>query len=196
MPTGQQDPATDTVAGFVDAVSDAGNDDRVSLDDLMGRFGRRAFGPMLLVVGLLAVAPTGAIPGMSIVCGTLVILIAAQMSLALQRPWLPRRLLAFSFRRSLLDKTVETLAPYARRLDRVVRPRLSPLVEPPLSRAVGFVLIGLAALMYPLALLPFAVALPGTTIILLAIGITFGDGLFVVLGLVLAATAPVPLLFL
>jgi len=196
MRTGDQDPATDSVAGFVDAVGDAGDADRVTLDDILGRFGRQAFGPMLLVVGLLAVAPTGAIPGMSIVCGTLVILIAGQMSFALQRPWLPRRLLTVSIRRSLLDKTVDTLAPYARRLDKLVQPRLSALVEPPVSRAVGLVLIGLAALMYPLALLPFAVALPGTTIILLAIGITFGDGLFVLLGLALSATAPVPLLFL
>jgi len=42
-----------------------------SVGDLLHVFGRRAYGPVLFVIGLIALSPLGAIPGASVVCATL-----------------------------------------------------------------------------------------------------------------------------
>src|SRR5215471_16882345 len=62
----------------------------VSLADVVEAIGRRSFGPLLLVVGLLATSPITSIPGMPTTFGVLVALIAVQLLLRRDRFWLPR----------------------------------------------------------------------------------------------------------
>ena len=171
----------------LDRLADKAEGERVSLGELLDAFGKRAFGPMLLVPAFIALAPTGAIPGMSIVTGSLIIVIAGQMLLPIDHPWFPERLQKIGLDRELFDKSIKKARPWTEKLGKVVGPRLEFMVQPPLSYAVALVCIAMAALMFPLALLPFAVALPAATIVILALGLTAHDGLLIALGLVGAA---------
>ncbi|MEO1544594.1 MAG: exopolysaccharide biosynthesis protein [Pseudomonadota bacterium] len=163
--------------------------ERVSLGELVQAFGHRSFGPMLLVPAIIAVAPTGAIPGMSIVTGTIIMLVALQMLIGRDHVWLPNRLLSFEFSRQSLKTSVERAGPWAERVDWVVGERFTVLTQKPLNRFIPVICVLLALSMYPLALLPFAVAIPGTAVGLLALGLTFRDGVLVGLGYTLAALA-------
>ena len=170
-------------------IEDRTSGDTVTFADVLGVFGARAFGPLLLVPALIAVLPTGAIPGMSILTGSIIAIVAVQLLAMRDRPWLPRRLLDWSFSRDKLVQSLQDARGYTDRIDALIRPRLTLLVDPPLQQLAAFVCIIMAMTMFPLALLPFAVAVPGTAVGLIALGLTARDGLVVAIGYLFSAAA-------
>lgn len=174
---------------LLDQLAEGAEGETITLGDILDQVGRRAYGPLLFVPALIAVAPTGMIPGMSIVTGSIILLIAGQMLLPLKHPWLPGRLLRMEMQRSLFERTIAKSRRAAAWIDRYVKARWTVMAQPPASYAVAAVCMLLAALMFPFALLPFAVALPGTAIAFFALGITFRDGVLIAIGLAFAAGA-------
>ncbi len=175
---------------ILERMSRQGGAERVSLGDLLGAFGGRAFGPLLLIPALIAlVPPVGAIPGMSIATSSIIALVAGQMLFNLSHPWLPGRLLRISFDRDRFETALRWLYPRARRVERFVRPRWTALLQLPFRQAVAVLCIVLAASMYPLALVPFGVSLPSLALVFLALGVTAKDGLVLAIGLAIAAGA-------
>ncbi|MFI4877189.1 MAG: exopolysaccharide biosynthesis protein, partial [Blastopirellula sp. JB062] len=138
---------------------------------------------------VLAVSPLGTIPGVSIFTGALIFIVAAQMLFSRSSIWLPSRLLAFSFPRQRLVSAVESTRPWAVWVETWIHSRLSFLTEEPFLQLIALLVMTLAALFIPLAFLPFAVAVPGTAIALIALGITAKDGLIVLGGFTLSLAA-------
>lgn len=160
--------------------------DQVAFGTILAGFGRRAYGPMLLVPALIALAPTGAIPGMSIVTGSIILLISAQLLVGRKTPWLPKMVLEFEFEADKFARLSQRLTGYASRADRWLRPSMPFLIQPPWTRGIALVSAAMAVLMFPFALLPFAVAAPAATISVVAVGLTANDGRFVAVGLLSA----------
>jgi hypothetical protein len=173
------------LATVLEQIREATSGDSVSFGEFIDALGQRAYGPMMLVPAIIAVAPTGAIPGMSVVTGTLIFLLAAQLLIGRASPWLPGSLLRFSFSRNKLVAAIERTQGFIALVDRLLSPRLTFLVGFPVNRLAALACIVLALTMFPLALLPFAVAIPGTTIAIIALGLTARDGAVVLLGLIL-----------
>lgn len=163
--------------------------DQVTLEDTLDSLNSRSFGPLLLVPAIMAVSPIGAIPGMSIVTGCVLMLIAMQMIFSSGRPWLPQRLLDFSFSRDTLTKGIDKSLPWAKWLEGFTDRRLQMVTRSPFHYVIAAVIAFLAALFIPLAFLPFAVAIPGTAIALFALGMTARDGVLVILGFVVSFAA-------
>jgi len=184
-----EEPDEPDIGDILATAVEAGDDDTVSFGDVMGAFGARVFGPMLMVPAFIAVAPTGAIPGMSLLTGSVIGLIAVQLLVVRKRPWLPARLTEASLARDRLNRAVERAMPYAKRVDQLTRPRLVWLTAPPLQQVLAGVCLLMALAMFPLALLPFAVALPGTAVLLIGVGLTTRDGYFAVAGVLIAVAA-------
>ena len=80
----------ESLTGLLDQLIGQTDGDQVTLGDLLDAFDSRSYGPLLLVPAFIAASPIGGIPGMSIVTGTLIILIAGQMLITTRRPWLPK----------------------------------------------------------------------------------------------------------
>lgn len=158
--------------------------DEARLGDLLEAAGPRSYGPLLVIPSLLAAFPlTGGIPGMSILTGSIIFLIAVQMFFSSSSsPWLPQRLLDFSFPREKLKRAIEKTKPYASWLDRWFEPRLTFITRAPWHKVVALICAALALTMYPLALLPFAVAVPAIAVLLFGIGLMTKDGLLVLAG--------------
>lgn len=154
----------------------------VSLRDLMKALDRSTFGPLLLIPSLISVSPVGAIPGMSILTASLIILIAGQAFLR-NYVWLPSRLLDFSFDAERLHQGAEKARPWVRRVERFVYPRLDFMVDAPLFQVSAVAAVALALSFYPLALIPMGVFVPSAAIAAIAIGWTVRDGVMVSLGL-------------
>lgn len=176
---------TQSLTGILDTLVDKTDGQKVSIEELLSVFDNRSYGPLLLVPSLLALGPTGAIPGMSIFMGSLIILIAAQMLFKHGQPWLPRQLREFEFSRDKLTKAVEASKPYVAKVEKWIKPRLTALSTKPGSYFIPAVCIVFALMMFPLALLPFAVALPALGLTLISIGLTLKDGYFIVAGYIL-----------
>ncbi len=175
---------------LMDAIrADSGSSDEVSLAQIMQAVGTRAYGPLLLVPGLVALAPTGAVPGMSIVTGTIIFVVAIQLLFGRNEPWIPKRALEFSFSRDTLLSAMERGRPYARRIDDFLKPSFTQVTDFPATRIIAIVAIALALSMFPLALVPFAVAIPSSAIVLFALGLTARDGRLIIAGFILTALA-------
>lgn len=184
MPKTSGGPASQVVEGFVSkADGDKADSDKATLESLLESIGSRAFGPLLLIPGVLALAPTGAIPGMSILTGSIIFLVAVQLLLGRKYPWLPKRALSFELEAEKVKQVGEKLRPHAKRVDRVLRKRMTILLDPPFLQIIALACMAMAVMMYPLALLPFAVAAPALAVTVLALGIMAHDGLVVAVGL-------------
>lgn len=183
------DSSPDGLVDILQQMKENTGGDEVTLEETLDSLNSRSFGPLLLVPAIMAVSPIGAIPGMSIVTGCVLMLIAVQMIFSSGRPWLPQRLLDFSFSRDTLTKGIDKTLPWAKWLAGFTDSRLQTITHSPFHYVIAAIIAFLALLFIPLAFLPFAVAIPGTAIALFALGMTVRDGVLVILGFVVSCAA-------
>jgi hypothetical protein len=170
----------------------------VNVGDVLDAFGRRAHGPALFIIGVLVVSPLGAIPGASILFALIVILLAGQYALRDQPPWLPNWLTERKVRAEKARSALQKSHPYAKKLELLLSERRVALTKAPWTWLWALVLLGLAGIMFPLALIPAGVAPPGAMIALMGLAITARDGLALALsgsvGTLIMIGAPLALL--
>ncbi|MEM1149597.1 MAG: exopolysaccharide biosynthesis protein [Pseudomonadota bacterium] len=154
--------------------------DVVTARDMLNAVGRRSYGPILLLLGFIAISPLTIIPGATWLVALLILLISVQIVIGMRYPWVPRRLLDFEFRREDLLRGVEMSEGYVRRIDAVLRPRLTFLTDPPFAQLIALVCIGAALISFPLGFIPFAPLLPGIAVLLFGLGLTARDGFVLV----------------
>lgn len=160
---------------------------RVSLGRVVESVGQRAFGPLLLLVGLVLFSPLSAIPGLPTLMSLLVLLVALQLLLGRRRFWLPRWLLRRSLKRDRLLAALRWLERPAHFIDRYTRRRLAWLV-----RGLGTYLIALAclavAIVIPLLeLVPMSATIAGLALTAFGLGLVAEDGLLALLALAVLA---------
>jgi hypothetical protein len=155
--------------------------DDVTVRQLLTAIGRRAYGPVLLLLGFVSISPLTIIPGANWFMATVTLIFALQIVVGRKTPWLPKRTLDFSFKRDLLIQGVAASEKYAYMLDALVRPRLHFLTESPFVQIVGVFCVLVSLTTYPLGLVPLGPLLPGLTILLFGLGLTARDGFVVLL---------------
>ena len=161
--------------------------ERVAVRDILDAFADRLFGPLLAVPGLIVVSPLGAIPGAPGLVAVMVVLVAGQLALGRDWPWMPRWISERWVERERVVAGLERARPIARRVDRVIRPRCERLVSPPMPRVLAGLCMLLGVSLVPLGLIPFAVAIPGVAMMLLGLALIARDGLAASIGLAFAA---------
>ena len=177
---------SDLLDHFVEATD---GQEKVTVGDLMDSLSSRSHGPMLLFPAILAVSPIGMIPGMSVVTGTLIVLIAGQMMFFSSRPWIPKRIAEFEFTRAKLKSGSKKTKRWIKWLEKAIFCRLEFLTTGLAIYPVAIICIILAISFYPLAFVPFGVFIPGCAIVMLALGLTARDGLLILLGYIVTAGA-------
>jgi hypothetical protein len=170
----------------------------VCLSVILNAVGRRSYGPLILLVGLIAVSPITVIPGMTWLTAFVALLIAGQMALGFERPWLPRRVLEAKVPRRALFFSLDKGRPYAARIDGLLEERLTFLSTPPFLNIIALCCVGAALITIPLSLIPIAPLAPSLALVLFGLGVTARDGVWLAIGLalcVLACWLVAPLLF-
>ncbi|WP_106419934.1 exopolysaccharide biosynthesis protein [Salinicola tamaricis] len=160
-------------------------DDTITLSDIVETFNARGFGPVVLIPGLIALLPTGGVPGVPSLCGIFIALMAIQLVLGRRAPWLPRRLAQRGISHDRWHRITARAKPWTRRIDRLLQPRLTWLLGSLTQRLLALLMTLLGLSMMPLELLPFAAALPALAIVVMALGLTAGDGLMMLAGLLI-----------
>lgn len=155
--------------------------DTVSIENLLNAVGRRAFGPILLLLGFIAISPLTIVPGTSWLVAFVTLLVAGQVLFGRERPWLPKKALRVSFPRGALIKGTQVMRRPAQIVDALVRPRIGLLTEPPFVQLIALVAIIAALISFPLGLVPFGPFLPGLAVMLIGLGLTARDGIVVLL---------------
>lgn len=153
------------------------NDARHSVGDTLKLFGTRAYGPLLLLTGLLSISPLTIVPGLTWGFAVLALAVALQMVFFREAPWLPRGVLGVEVPEGGMRGFIKSLRPFARFVDRLVRPRLTVLTRRPWVALAGLAVAVAALVTFPLGLIPFAPLIPGVTICLIGLALTARDGL-------------------
>ena len=159
---------------------------KLSIQQILDVVGTRAYGPILLIIGIMSVSPLALIPGSTWTFAVLTLLVSAQMALNLAHPWLPPFALRASFPEMKIQAALCKVRPVTRAIDQIIRPRLQFLADQPWLTIVALLAIAAALITFPLSLIPLAPFLPGATIILIGLGITARDAL--ALGAAIAIT--------
>jgi hypothetical protein len=102
-------------------------EDRIRLSDLIDHFGDRTFGAILLIFAIPNLIPLP--PGGSTVLGIPLILAAAQLAIGRPSLWLPQAIRNRSLRRLDLERLALHGLPTLRRMERLLVPRYSPLLN-------------------------------------------------------------------
>lgn len=139
--------------------------DSLTLGEIFESVGRRSYGPLLLVIGLFAISPATVLPGMTWFAAALTLLVAGQMALGMKRIWLPRRALSAELPREAVHEGLAKARPIARRIDGVLKPRLTFLAKPPFVNLVALFCIAAALITFPLGLVPLAPLAPGLAVV-------------------------------
>jgi hypothetical protein len=174
---------------MLDHLEAAPEGEEVSIGEIVEALGRRSFGSLLVIVALLAILPTGAIPGVSALTGALMLLFCLQVLFGQQKMWVPDWLARQTMGRERLETSVERARGIAGRIDRLLGPRLERFVEPPFVNVVALVGALLALTMFPLIPVPFGAFPASIPLIFFGLGLAARDGLVVLTGLVAALVA-------
>ncbi|MGQ0665283.1 MAG: exopolysaccharide biosynthesis protein [Pseudomonadota bacterium] len=173
-------PDSRKVSELLAALSREHRGERVRIGDLLAAFGDRAFGVLMLVFALPNAVGLGAIPGVSTVFGLPQVILALQMTIGFERPWMPAWLLERGIARTDFASMVDKSMPYLVKAERILRPRWTMLASGPAERILGVAFL-VPAIVVSLPI-PLGNWLPAVAIGIMAIGLIERDGLAVSAG--------------
>lgn len=177
---GNETDEKEVLEDVLDTLLEEADGSQISVRDVLSAFDDRSFGALLTVIGLIAATPIiGAIPGISILCGLLVLLVAGQYVVGRSNPWIPSSLSDRAIDREKFERGLDRARPYAKWIDTFVRPRLSWLVGGQTQRRlIAVAACALALAMFPLALVPWGVLPAAAGVMAFGMAILGRDGIF------------------
>jgi hypothetical protein len=181
------EPQTDRTASISAILRElcADPDAEITVGQIVRRFGRRAFGAVLFLFSTPNLLPLP--PGSSTVLGAPLVLLAPQVALGVQAPWIPRGLASRRIKGAALAATFGRMLPVVERAERFSRPRLSFMFGPLGDRLIGLVCTLLALVL----ILPIfgANMLPAAAIGVLSLSLVQRDGVLALIGYLLAVAS-------
>ena len=175
---------SDSIVELLDEMYDE-QSEKTSLGEVVERFEDRGFGPLLLMPALIALLPTGAIPGVPTLCGLTLFFICIQVAAGRKSPWLPKVLKEKEVSSDKLESAIDKAKPYAQKTEKLLKPRMTFLSHTPAKNIIAGYCAIAALGMIPLEALPFAVALPAFALCITALSLANRYGVFLSLPLLL-----------
>lgn len=164
-----------------------GEGDEVSFDDILDKIGRRSFAPLLLVAGIITVAPIiGDIPGVPTIMGIFVLLTTGQLLFGQEYFWLPDWILKRSAEKKKINKGMDWMVKPAKFIDRWSKPRLTVFTQGTGHFVIAGVCFLIALAMPVMELIPFSANVAGIAFILFGLSLITQDGFIALLALIFA----------
>lgn len=154
---------------------------QVSVGDILNGVGERSFGPVVLLAGLITIAPLiGDIPGVPTMLGMIVLLTLGQLLFRRRSIWMPSWISQRSVPRDKLLKGLDWLNKPARFLDRWTGPRLTFLVDGPGLYMMAIICMAVAMAMPAMEVVPFSANGAGAALMAFGLAIVARDGLLAI----------------
>lgn len=157
---------------MLDALAAGDPADTLKLGDVLSGLGRRAFGMLLFIASLPAFIP---IPIGGAISGPLVVLIGAQLLIGLRKPWLPRFIATRGPHRSAMAKFDKRISPWLGRLEHLIKPRMTRILDHRGASMFTGLLLLLLGLLLSLPI-PFTNFIFGGLLLLYALALLERDG--------------------
>ncbi|WP_397420465.1 exopolysaccharide biosynthesis protein [Phenylobacterium sp.] len=166
--------------GLVVGLAKASGPEGLTLREIRDRLDERAFGLMILILAIPCLVP--ALYGVPQIVGIPILLLAGQMLLGREEPWLPEAVLKRRVSRAMLDRMADFAVKRMGWFERLSRPRLTLFAQGLAERAAAAFMI-LATLTI---VLPMTNTVPSVALALMSVGLIQRDGLFVAAGAAVA----------
>ena len=163
---------------LLDAMLEGDHAQDLRFADLLAGLGRRAFGMMLFVASLPAFIPVPGVAGA--ISGPLCALVGLQLLVGLRKPWLPGFIARRGPKRASLVKFDNMLSPWLARLERLVRPRMTQVLDHRLAAMFTGLLLSVLGLLLALPI-PFTNYLFGALMVVFALALLERDGALMLL---------------
>lgn len=161
----------------------------ITLEQVLEQFGRRSYGPLLLIIGLISISPAALLPGSTSIFATLTLLIALQLLFHRDHPWMPGFALRMKLSEAKLENFIRFSRPATKVIDKVINPRWTFLSDQPWVTIIALMVVFAAIITYPLSFIPIAPLLPGLAISAFGLGLTARDGILLAVGVGLMSFA-------
>lgn len=171
----------DRLSAILTAIAQAQDKERISVGDLLEALRRRALGALMFIFAVPTALPMP--PGVSAVLGAPLLFLTAQLMLGMQ-PWLPRFITDRSLSRVDFEKVVNTTAPWLAKAESVMKPRFIVLAARPVVHLVGLVAFCMSIILF--LPIPLGNMLPSIAICIMSLGLLERDGVWIIVGLILA----------
>ncbi len=153
--------------------------DKISISDLIIAMDAGGFGLIMTIFSLPIIIPLP--PPFPSLISIPMVIFSFQMMVGYKSPRLPKRLSNLSVSRNVLAMMVEKSAPYIRKAESFVKPRLSVLSSDWFRQIIGlFCFIFSMSVLLPLPLSNF---IPGMGVLIASFGLLGRDGFIILLGL-------------
>lgn len=171
------------------------NRNQVSVGLVVDTVGRRSFGPLLLIVGLIILSPLSGIPGAPTALSVLLLIVALQLLMGRRDFYIPKWLRRRSVRQAAVTRALRWSEKPAVAVDKVLRPRWTQLTD-----RTGGVVIALCCLVMSIStplmeLVPFSASAAGLVLTLFGLSLVFRDGLMALIALVMYSAVAAGLWF-
>ena len=176
LSTVQQDDVSHNVTRLLRRLADDGGDAGLTLHEIRDRLDERAYGLLILLLSIPCLVP--GLYGVPQVVGLIVILLAGQMLVGREEPWLPRWFLNLRCKGSWLKAMADFAETKLGWIDRLSRPRLRRFADGP-GEKLAAVFMSLATVTI---VMPLTNTIPSIALALLSVGLIQRDGLFVLAG--------------
>ncbi len=154
--------------------------DRIPVRDLVDAMQAIGFGLAMMIFAFGIIIPLPP-PFPSIIAMPLIVF-SLQMIAGYTAPKLPKRFEKITVKRSVVAMLVQKSAPYIRKVEHILRPRLGFVTTPRAERVIGvFALIFSSFIVLPMPLSNF---IPGLGILIISFGLLGKDGLVVICGII------------
>jgi len=158
---------------LLDALATGDGEDHLRLEDLLAGLSRQVFGMLLFVSTLPAFIP---IPGVGgAISGPATMLVGVHLLVGMRRLWLPRFVARRGPRRATLQAFQRMIDPWLVRLERVVRPRLTGIIEHRAASMFTGLLLVLLGILLALPI-PFTNYVFGVLLLVYAFALLERDG--------------------
>lgn len=157
--------------------------EEVTVRDIINKVGQRSFGPILLLAGLVTLAPLiGDIPGVPTIMAAIVFLVAIQMILGQKKLWLPEVLLKQSVQKEKLHSAIEKIKKPAEYIDSMIKPRYALLTNGRMIYPVAVICLCISLATPAMEFIPFSANFAGAALTAFGLSLIANDGLLVLLG--------------
>jgi len=159
-----------------------GQSGSVFFEHILEVAGRRSFGTLLFITGIITLAPLiGDIPGVPTMMGAIVFLVSVQLLMQRKKLWLPQFLLKRSIDRGKLRRALEKLKTPIRYIDKLLRPRLTIFTKGVMVYVIALICLCTALLMPVMEFIPFSANIAGFTLTVYGLALLVNDGLLALL---------------
>lgn len=173
-----------------DGLATGGDNEALSIGEILDALERRSFGPLLLLPTLISIMPIiGMLPGVTWAMSALTLIISLHFLINSRRLWMPQRVRRMTIDAAAFRKGVDWARPWLRRVDQVVEPRFDLLFAWPWSMGFAALCVLMSLAMFAASIVPGGVVVPALGIVIMAAGLTARDGLVLVLGAVASASS-------